>query len=291
VNGSGLRAGENFTLNGSAESNGSFLIYGGKGVDNLTLGGLGDTIIFGVDGRFGAGDTVNGGGGYDVVYLRGDYSIDFNAVGFAGSLSNVESVGLLGFANPNYAGGGDGEFDYSIVWNNAMLATGQVITFNGSSLGANETLQFDGTAETDGGRFRLWGGAAADVLRGGSGNDLIYGGNSGDTLQGGAGADIFRYQSTTESNSGGQDGIQDFALGDLIDLSFIDADTGTAGNQTFTFIGSGAFTNQAGQLRAVGTSPGLWTVQGDTNGDNNADFVVAVVVTDAHLLGVSDFVL
>jgi hypothetical protein len=289
INGSGLIAGENFTFNGSAETDGQFTVYGGKGIDTLTGGGLGDSIVFNFD-RFGAGDTINGGGGYDVVYLRGDYTIDFNAVGFAGSLTNVESVGLLSFADTSYAGGGDGEFDYSIIWNNAMMTAGQTITFNGSRLTANETVQFDGTSETDGGKFRLWGGSADDVLRGGSGNDLIYGGIGADTLQGGGGADIFRYQSITESNSGGLDDIQDFALGDILDLSTIDANSGLAGNQAFNFI-NGLFTNQAGQLRAVDTGGGLWAVFGDTDGNGVADFQVSVDVTGGHILSGSDFML
>jgi hypothetical protein len=38
VNASTLQAGENLTFDGSAETNGSFFIYGGKGVDTLTGG-------------------------------------------------------------------------------------------------------------------------------------------------------------------------------------------------------------------------------------------------------------
>jgi Ca2+-binding RTX toxin-like protein len=292
VNGSGLAVGENFIFNGSAETDGQFLVFGGKGIDTLTGGGMGDTFVFNHEGRFAVGDTVNGGGGYDVVYLRGDYAIDFNG-GLAGSLVNVESVGLLSYADTNYAGGGDGEFDYSIVWNNAMMTAGQTITFNGSRLGVNEIMQFDGSNETDGGSFRLWGGAASDVLRGGSGNDLLYGGNGGDALTGGGGADTFRYQSITESNTGGQDMIQDLTIGDIIDLSSIDANSTLAGNQAFTFIGSAAFTNQPGQLRAVEVIPGsnLWTVSGDTDGFGGADFQISVMVADGHIISASDFAL
>jgi hypothetical protein len=292
INGSGLTVGEDFTFDGRDESDGQFLVYGGKGTDTLTGGDLGDSFVFNYDGRFGLGDTVDGGTGYDVVYLRGDYTIDFNAGGFAGSLANVESVGLLGFADTSQAGGGDGEFDYSIVWNNAMLASGQTITFNGSRLGANETMQFIGTSEA-GGKFRLWGGAAADDLRGGTGNDLIYGGNGADSLRGGGGSDVFRYQSIAESKVGTQDNIQDFALGDLIDLSSIDANTTLAGDQAFNFIGSGPFTNQAGQLRAVEVSPGsnLWIVSGDIDGVAGADFQIAVIAANGHIFTAGDFVL
>jgi predicted extracellular nuclease len=293
VNGSGLRAGENFTFDGSAETDGQYLVYGGRGTDTLKGGALSDSFVFNFE-RFNAGDSVNGGGGYDVVYLRGDYSIDFNAVGFAGSLVNVESVGLLSFADTNYAGGGDGEFDYSIVWNNAMLATGQTITFNGSRLGTEEEMVFNGSAESDGGKFRLFGGGGNDVLTGGSGDDLIVGGRRGDTVTGGAGNDVFRYDSVLDSNLTEADGIQDFNLGDLIDLSRIDANTLIDGDQAFTFVGEATtFSGAAGELRFENYSEGgpVWRVSGDVDGDKVSDFVLIVVINPPDPITSSDFIL
>jgi hypothetical protein len=63
------------------------------------------------------------------------------------------------------------------------------------------------------------------------------------------------------------------------------------GNQAFNFIGSGAFTNQAGQLRAVETSPGsdLWIVSGDIDGVGGADFQISVTVADGHIITGADF--
>ena len=55
------------------------------------------------------------------------------------------------------------------------------------------------------------------------------------------------------------DRITDFshAQADRIDLSAIDASTGAAGDQAFSFIGAGLYTGVAGQLRfsVVGASP------------------------------------
>jgi Ca2+-binding RTX toxin-like protein len=290
VNGFFLRAGENFTFNGAAETDGSFQVLGGHGVDTLTGGSQSDVFVFGHDGRFGAGDTVNGGAGYDVVYLRGDYNVDFDAAGFAGSLTGVESVGLLTSANNEFAGGGDGEFDYSITASDAMLAAGGTMTFNGSRLGAAESFTFDGSRETDG-NFKVWGGAGADSLTGGAGNDLIYGGGGADQLRGNAGGDTFRYQSASDSTSTATDMILDFLSGtDRIDLSRIDAIAGTTEtNEAFSFIGGGAFTNVAGQLRATNVSGNVWRVEGDVNGDGTADLVIDVTLASNQPLVATDF--
>ncbi|HZF95188.1 MAG TPA: matrixin family metalloprotease [Allosphingosinicella sp.] len=292
VNGSGLLAGEDFTFDGSAETDGRFKIYGGKGIDSLTGGANADIFVFAHDARFGPNDEVRGGGGYDVVYLRGDYSLDFTGPGFgAGTFDSVESIGLLSYADRSFAGGGDGDFDYSIIWNDSLLPAGQTITINGSRLGENETMSFIGTAELDG-AFRLFGGSGIDDLRGGAGDDLIYGGAGGDGLSGGDGNDTFRYQAITDSlASGDRDSIHDFTLGDLIDLSRIDADAHADGNQAFTFI-EGAFTGRPGELRAtqLGESA-IWTVEADVDGNGFADLAIVVTTADGHLLSAGDFVL
>jgi hypothetical protein len=72
------------------------------------------------------------------------------------------------------------------------------------------------------------------------------------------------------------DHILDFAPGtDKIDLSRTDANTLVAGDQAFTFIGSNAFSNVAGQLRAFQQGGRTGSSQGDTNGDGIADLVIA----------------
>jgi serralysin len=234
---------------------------------------------------------VNGGAGFDVVFLRGDYQLDFVALGgSAATFANVESIGLLSFADTTYAGGGDGEFDYNIVWADAMLAAGQVITINGSRLGAGETMTFDGTDERDG-AFRIFGGTDADVLRGGDGADLIYGGLGADTMQGGGGNDVFRYQSAADSTAEARDGILDFNLGDVVDLTRIDADTEAAGDQAFTFIGEAAFSGTKGELRFQNEAGNIWKVQGDVNGDGVADLEFFLTTPDADPITAGDFIL
>ncbi|MEA3008337.1 MAG: hypothetical protein QOJ91_29, partial [Sphingomonadales bacterium] len=78
INGAALLVGEDFTFNGSAETDAKFVVYGGKGQDTLT-GGFGADIFIFAEDRFSPGDTVNGGpGGYDGIFFRGNYTIDFN---------------------------------------------------------------------------------------------------------------------------------------------------------------------------------------------------------------------
>ena len=277
VNGGNLLVGEDFTFNGSAETDGTFLIYGGRGVDNLTGGSGNDVFFFAASGNLGAGDFVNGGGGTDGLFLRGNYTLDFNAPGLTGIIQNVENITLTSVTDTRYARDGSTEFDYNVTFADSMLATGASITVNGGLLQANETMIFDGSGET-GGHFRLFAGSSADSLTGGGGNDLLYGGLGADSLTGGGGADTYQYRATAESTSAATDEITGFTSGtDKLDLYLIDANSLAAGNQAFTWIGSNAFTGSgaasAGQLRAY-QSGGSWFVEGDTNGDGAADLVI-----------------
>jgi len=61
----------------------------------------------------------------------------------------------------------------------------------------------------------------------------------------------------------------------VVDVSGIDADTVAAGNQTFAFIGTGAFT-AAGQLRYFqDTVNTLTIVEGNVTGITGAEFQIA----------------
>ncbi|HYG48318.1 MAG TPA: calcium-binding protein, partial [Allosphingosinicella sp.] len=188
INGSALLAGEDFTFNGSAETDASYVVYGGKGRDTLT-GGQGNDIFFYAEERFASGDTVNGGAGYDGMFLRGNYTIDFNAPGYTGLFTSIENLTLTSATDERYARGGGTEFDYNLTLSNAIVKPGETLTVSGSLLQANETMVLDGSAETDG-FLRLFGGLAADTLKGGGQADLLHGAFGADILAGGGGADV-----------------------------------------------------------------------------------------------------
>jgi Ca2+-binding RTX toxin-like protein len=204
VNASTLEAGENLTFDGSAETNGSFFIYGGKGVDTLTGGSGADVFFFAEDGRFSATDHVDGGAGADAMVLRGNYSLTLSGT----SIVNVETVVLNSGSDARFYAAGT-PFSYDITTADDTVAAGQTMTFNGGQLSAAETLHFDGSLETNG-NFRLFGGSANDVIKGGAGNDLIYGGLGADRLTGGAGIDIYQYKAAAESTGTGYDTITGF---------------------------------------------------------------------------------
>jgi Ca2+-binding RTX toxin-like protein len=193
VNGSTLGASDTLTFNGSLEHDGNFVVTGGAGSDvitggagNDTLNGGGgndtfdasfggndivsggggdDTINFG--GAFTAADTVDGGTGNDTVVLAGNYSTP--VIFGAATMSNIEKINLASGHN------------YDLVLNDANVAAGQTLTVDGHTLGASNTLIFDGSQETDG-NFILLGGAGNDRITGGAGNDTLNGGGGNDTI-------------------------------------------------------------------------------------------------------------
>jgi serralysin len=133
-------------------------------------------------------------------------------------------------------------------------------------LGGNDLLEGLGGADD------LFGGTGNDALYGGSGDDLLVGGTGFDYLTGGTGEDTFDFNSIKESVVGTKrDVITDFHRSefDVVDLSTIDANTLSSGNQKFTFIGAQSFHDKAGELRF---SNGV--ISGDTNGDGVSDFQI-----------------
>jgi Ca2+-binding RTX toxin-like protein len=256
------------------------------GVDIVNAGDGRDEIYFGA--KFADNDTVDGGSGNDRLILAGNYG--GGVVLGAGTLAGIEEIVLE-------PGTGASLFDYAIATHDANVAAGATLTVDGGRLRAGEDLTFDGSAETDG-RFEVIGGRGADTLTGGGGADELGGGRGADTLVGGGGADeltgnegadTFLYSDVSDSGIGSADRIRDFAPGtDKIHLSGIDADTGTAGNQAFSWIGGSAFSGTAGELRAERVR-GDWQVSGDTDGDGTADFLI--LVSAPASLSAGDFVL
>jgi len=273
--GGNLLAGQNFTFNGSAETDGRFRMFGGLGNDTFTGGALDDGFYFG-PGKWGAGDTVVGGGGTnDQLALDGNYTTTI------GANAGVETLILL-------PGPVASQNTFAITLSNAWTTAAATKTIWGLNVTTDMTI--NGSAELDG-NLIIYGGKGSDTIRGGGGADILYGGEGGDTLVGGGsfGAkDVFRYDSVTESfgtTAATRDTVT-FDGNQKFDLSRIDANTTNgSGDDAFSFIGSAAFSNVAGQLRYSGAN----LIEGDVDGNGIADF--AIFVNASASIVATDFVL
>ena len=251
-------------------------LIGGIGGDTLTGGNDHDSLLGGADD-----DSLNGGAGNDT--LDGGTGNDTLAGGSGNDLYIVDSVSDLVTEAP---GGGTDVVktvlsSYTLGTDLENLTYTGTVAFTGTGNdSANIISGAIGNDTLDGGlgNDSLIGAAGDDQLLGGIGNDTLTGGAGADALTGGTGADRFIFASLSDIAPGPTfDTLVDFshAEADRIDVSGLDANTLLAGNQAFTFIGAAAFTNAAGQLRYATNGPDL-VVSGDLNGDDVADFSIAV---------------
>lgn len=286
---------------GSAERDGAYqfgdtdrddTMYGGKGNDRFDLFGGGDDRMRGGQGNdifvvssatLTAADSLDGGRGIaDTLQLAGDY---FGGLVFGPTtLVGVEYILL------------DANFSYYLTSDDATVAAGSVLHVDGFVLTFGRSLSFDGSAETDG-RFDMNGGSGSDSLIGGSGRDVLFGRGGGDLVQGnlrgdrlagGNSADTFRYLTLLDSRAADPDTITDFGLGaDLIDLSGIDADAATGGDQAFHF---GKTPGRTGDITAkYDALADVTVVKLYVNADDTADAVIWL--KGDHTLSAADFVL
>jgi hypothetical protein len=133
----------------------------------------------------------------------------------------------------------------------------------------------------------LLGGDSDDLVNGAQGDDVLRGQNGRDVLTGGPGADRFSYTKAADTLPCPLcDVITDFEPGkDKIDLRRIDGRKG-AGNQAFTFLGTGRFTGAGGELR-YHQFGGNTIVSGDIDGDKQPD--IQIKLTGQFALSKSDF--
>jgi Ca2+-binding RTX toxin-like protein len=208
-------------------------------------------------------DSIDGMGGNDTIYgAQGDDTID----GMGGDDTIYGAEG-----DDTIAGGGGQNALYGESGNDRLTASGSA-------------------------GDRLFGGLGNDVLEGGAGNDRLQGDAGSDRLTGGSGADIFAFLNTADSagysmRSDGKkllpDVITDFVSGvDKISLEAIDAVDGGDPSDAFSWLGTGAFTHHAGEVR-YDIADGRANVYADTNGDGLADMQIVVMTTS---LAATDFI-
>ncbi|HWA91605.1 MAG TPA: calcium-binding protein [Rhizomicrobium sp.] len=176
VNANALGAGNRLTFDGSAESDGHYVVTGSAGDDALTGGARADTFHL----ERGGNDTVHGGNGNDVFYFGGAYtaadSVDgglgSDTLNLAGDYHTGLTLGAAALGGIETLAFGAGNF--VIATNDANVAAGQTLTVDATGMGFS-AFAFDGSAETDG-NFLFHFGAnllAADTLVGGAGDDTL----------------------------------------------------------------------------------------------------------------------
>ncbi|MDB5469722.1 MAG: hemolysin-type calcium-binding repeat family protein [Caulobacter sp.] len=240
------------TLNGD---NGNDELYGQRGVDTLK-GGAGEDKLYGGQGR----DNLDGGAGVD--YLDGGVGDDTYIVDVVGDV--LHEARLAGRDTVESAVTWTlGAFfeELELTGTTAVDATGNGVgnKLTGNS-GANKLLGLDGN----------------DTLAGGAGVDSLTGGRGNDRMAGGAGADTFILTADSLGpHMHEKDRISDFSNGDgdLINLTAIDADSTTDGDQAFTAVAK--FSGVAGEM-ALSYKGGTTTLKLDVDGDGKADYTLKI---------------
>ncbi|PSJ38356.1 calcium-binding protein [Allosphingosinicella deserti] len=260
--------------------------------------GYGAQFYFG--GSYTGGDTIVAveGIGSGLLILQGDYGLDTPLVLGESNIQNMHALQLLSASGAEYyhlaPAGTAYQYDLRLLDNMAVPSEARPYFYefvvDASQLGLGETAKIDASDEASM-RYVIRGGAGDDRFIGGAGNDQLVGGGGGDRLFGGIGRDTFEYLSAGDSTVSNRDVIGDYAKGDRIDLSKVDAIDGGSSNDIFHFIGAAAFSGTAGELRATyGPGPEYgWLVEGDTNGDGAADLSILVLTSQGYQMTTADF--
>ncbi len=240
---------------------GNDMVFGGAGNDDV-LGGDGNDMLYGdagADRIFGDGgnDLINSGAGNDTAQ---------------GGEGNDTFVTDAGDGDDTYYGDAGGDtLDMAAITANLTVDLGNGFSGRGSA------------SSSQSGHDTLWN--VENVVTG-SGNDTITASAAVNVMDGGAGNDIFRFGSA--SNADG-DTIVSFQPGDKIDLSGIDANNGTGGNEAFTLVTASALSGAAQLIVTHETrADGEYTVvQGSVDGDSSTELRLSIKGT--HNLTTSDF--
>jgi serralysin len=297
------------------------LLKGGSGADTV-LGGSGDDQLFGdagddrLDGGTGR-DYLQGGLGNDTYLIdaEGDYAeeqadggIDTVITTITDRLdTHVENLRLAGTAAINgwgntsdnlmigndaantifayegrdtiFGGGGDdvlggGDGDDTVDGG----AGSDTFTFTGSPVATVVDLRLQGVGQNTGRGVDTL--TSVENLVGSDVADVMIASSAVNRLEGALGADTYRFFSAADLN--GDVIVKATGVGDVIDLSGIDANTAQAGDQAFALVS--AFGRKAGEaVYTVGA--GSASLQIDVNGDGVADAALTVLATDPAAMG------
>jgi Ca2+-binding RTX toxin-like protein len=290
------------TLDGGT---GNDRLDGGTGI-NALLGGAGNDrliVMAGADGT-----VVNGGADFDTLDVTGAVTIGGAMIGMEAIQLNAAVLTLSGSqfntgltANAQIGGSGNiivnmqPNFAYSASQLQLLAGSSITFTINGSATNDAIKANLNASHTINGGNGfdQIRGSQLADTISGDAGNDKIMGLGGSDLLTGGTGNDQFRYFLQSDSGlAANADRITDFTIGDdRLNFLLLDADAATAGDQAFSFIGTGAFAaTGVGQIRYTNSGTDL-LVQADVNGDGVADMEIVLQGLNGGTLTAADFIL
>ncbi|HEX2593823.1 MAG TPA: hypothetical protein VHL34_20155, partial [Rhizomicrobium sp.] len=231
IDASALKSNARVYFDGKAEKDGSYEFIGSAGRDRFWSGDANDTFDMttgGVDRVHGgagtntyffgatltADDRIDGTGGYDQLFLDGDYS-----AGLTFDSHTMRGVDVAALAAGH---------SYSLTLNDGNVAAGDTFTLLSLQLKGSDTVTFDGSAETDG-TFTLSDGYGNDTLLGGQGNDQFISVGGTDVITGNAGDDLISFTNgafdATDTVNGGAGTDELDLLGDYTDGVVFGANT------------------------------------------------------------------
>ena len=224
----------------------------------------------------GTGSTVTGSSYSDLVIGSDSNTTVNSGAGNDFVESDLRPNGVVGGADRVISGPGNDVVYSGFGADTIDAGTGNDTVFAGP--GNDQVLGGDGLDSIDGGigSDSINGGASSDAIAGGLGADNITGGLAADRINLGADSDADRviYGLIGDSGLGaGADQITNFnSSNDRIDLSAIDANTRSSGNQAFLF---NSTTPRANAVWYSTITGGL-VIRGDVNGNTTADFEIVV---------------
>jgi serralysin len=220
--------------------------------------------------------------------LGGSTSIDAGNAGTDGTFSNITITGnYIGFAEyytfyPGPMTGVTASDNTIIDYTNTAYATDAWAAYVAAGI-PTPYLEVSTSGATIlgssvSGAVTLYGSASAHVYGGNSENNIVAG-LGREYLFGGAGKNIFTYLTPTGTATDSSSSvITNFdPAKDVINLSSIDADLSAAGVQSFTFIGTDAFTSSGAEVRyQQNTTTDTTTIQVAMAGDSSSDLTITI---------------
>jgi Ca2+-binding RTX toxin-like protein len=230
-----------------------------SGADSIQ-GTAGNDTIIAVAGSLSAGDSINGGGGKNLLQLFGAGSFDLSQpaalrhISVVQGANEAQAVTLSGSANLVFRGGNGDSVITSLAGNDSIATGAGNTTVHGGS--GNDLITAGSGADL------IFAGSGHATVRGGSGNDTINGGDGGDRIAAGSGNTIIvggAGKDTIEAGIG-NDSVTLGGGTDVLKLAYSEHAAGTILVADFTHgsdrIDAGQFAHNFRDLQAHSTITG-----------------------------------